>query len=298
MRLIYRKGDQLKKLTGLAVSINTIQIACALYIFIRILFENSFDIPEQAEAALLGLAAALVIWGAVVDIRDAFMMRRVDQQREMLEEAYRQLENLNQSLRQQRHDFKNHLQVVYSLTEMNAYADAMQYIRRVYEDVQSLGSLLKTNVPAVNALLSAKSSDCKEHGIELITDIQSSWSEMYIPGWELCRIIGNLVDNAMDALQEQTNHAPQIFVTIAESISSFILKVNNNGPEIPFEHRSIIFQPGFTTKSAGHGNGLSIISDLVKKYDGTLELESSSEQTCFICTFPKEKPMEHGDLKT
>lgn len=280
----------MNKLTRLAVVINAVQIACALYILMRALFEESFDIPEQAEIVLLCVAAGLVVWGAIVDIRDAFIVRRIDQQRGMLEEAYGQLEDLNQSMRKQRHDFKNHLQVVYSLTEMGAYQETMDYIQRVYADVQALGSVLKTAVPAVNALLSAKSSDCREKGIDLKVEIYSSWKEMHIPGWELCRIIGNLLDNAIDAVEEVKSSSPYIRITISESVSSFILKVENNGPEIPPEHRANIFLPGFTTKCAGHGNGLNIITDLMEKYGGTMNLESNAEHTCFSCTFP------HGDL--
>lgn len=287
MRFLHRNGDKLNKLTRLAVIINAIQIACALYILMRALFEGSFDIPEQAEIVLLCIAAGLVVWGAVVDIRDAFIVRKIDQQRVMLEEAYRQLENLNQSMRKQRHDFKNHLQVVYSLTEMGAHQETMDYIQRVYGDVQALGSVLKTAVPAVNALLSAKSSDCKEKGIALEIEILSSWKEMHVPGWELCRIIGNLLDNAIDALEEGKSSSPLIKITISESVSSFILKVENNGPEIPLEHRASIFLPGFTTKCAGHGNGLNIITDLMEKYGGTLDLETNPEHTCFSCTFPR-----------
>lgn len=293
MRPMRSPGNNLGKLTRLAIGANAVQIACALAILLRALFSGSFNIPEQAEIALIAVACAVVVWGAIVDIRDAFIMRRVDEQRNMLEEAYRQLEDLNQTLRKQRHDFKNHLQVVYSLTEMEAYGDVKDYVQRIYEDVQSVGSLIRTAVPAVNALLSAKSADCAERGIAFDAEIQSSWEEIPVAGWEMCRIIGNLVDNAMDALEEAATPGGRIRVVIGESIPGFSLAVENNGPEIPRENKRSIFQPGFTTKSFGHGNGLSIVSDLVEKYGGRLDLESDPERTRFSCTFPrpaKERP--------
>ena len=167
------------------------------------------------------------------------------------------------------------------------------YVQRIYEDVQSVGSLIRTAVPAVNALLSAKSADCAERGIAFDAEIQSSWEEIPVAGWEMCRIIGNLVDNAMDALEEAATPGGRIRVVIGESIPGFSLAVENNGPEIPRENKRSIFQPGFTTKSFGHGNGLSIVSDLVEKYGGRLDLESGPERTRFSCTFPrlaKERP--------
>ena len=280
----------LQKITGFAIAVNAVQIACALAILLYAIFNENFTIPESAEIALVAFAAALVIWGAIVDIRDAIVTRKVEDQRRMLEEAYRQLEQLNRTLRAQRHDFKNHLQVVYSLTEMAAYDDVQEYVQRIYEDVQSVGSHIRTSVPAVNALISAKAADCAERGIAFQTDIQSQWDQVQIPGWEMCRILGNLVDNAMDAVLERKDGAPWVRVYIGEDIRCWKLEVSNNGPEIPASRRRDIFQPGFTTKSAGHGNGLSIVSELLEKYNGEMHLSSDAEVTRFSCTFPRCAP--------
>ena len=261
----------LQKITGFAIAVNAVQIVCAIAILLYAIFNQNFTIPESAEIALVAFAAALVIWGAVVDIRDAIVTRKVEDQRRMLEEAYRQLEDLNRTLRAQRHDFKNHLQVVYSLTEMAAYDDVQEYVQRIYEDVQ----------------ISAKAADCAERGIAFYSDIQSQWEQVQIPGWEMCRILGNLVDNAMDAVLERKDREPWVRVYIGEDIRCWKLEVSNNGPEIPASRQREIFQPGFTTKSAGHGNGLSIVSDLLEKYSGELRLTSDAEVTRFSCTFPK-----------
>lgn len=277
----------LNKITSFAIFVNALQIACALAILLYAIYNRDFTIPESAEIALVAFTAALVIWGAVVDIRDAFITRKVEDQRRMLEEAYRQLEDLNRTLRAQRHDFKNHLQVVYSLTEMAAYDDVQEYVQRIYEDVQSVGSFIRTSVPAVNALLSAKAADCAERGIAFETDIQSTWDPIQVPGWEMCRILGNLVDNAIDAVLEVKGRMPQVRVCIGEDIRSWTLQVSNNGPEIPAARRREIFQPGFTTKAAGRGNGLSIVAGLLDKYGGEMRLESDHECTCFSCSFPR-----------
>lgn len=290
MRLHRKKEEHVYKITGIAIFANAIQILCALGILIYAVLSESFSIPESAEIILVAIAAFFVIWGAIADIRDAFLMKRTEHQRQMLEEAYGQLEELNLTLRRQRHDFKNHLQVVYTLTEMQAYPDVQEYVEKIYEDVQSVGKLIRTAVPAVNALLSAKSADCEERSISFEADIQSSWDEIPVAGWELCRIIGNLVDNAMDALEGHLPENAHICVRLGETIPAWTLSVENNGPMIPSEHKKNIFLPGFTTKSAGHGNGLSIVSELVEKYGGQLCVLSDPRRTVFTCTFPKPEP--------
>lgn len=280
----------MKKITSLAIVLNLVQICAAIGLLLYALFSSSFSIPEHAEIALVALMACVVIWGAVMDIRDAYITRRIDEQRIMLEEAYGQLEKLNQALREQRHDFKNHLQVVYSLTEMGAHDDVMDYVQKIYEDVQALGSRIRTASPAVNALLSAKESDCTENGIHCEITIQSAWEDIPVPGWELCRILGNLIDNAMDALGEGKTVEPAVHICICEDIRSWQLTVENNGPEIPKAQRRDIFLPGFTTKSEGHGNGLGIVTELVEKYGGAIRVESNPQRTCFACTIPKPVP--------
>lgn len=287
--------SKVKKLSRIAIAVNSLQIFCAAVILLYAIFSKSFHIPEQAEIALVAIAAGIVIWGAAVDIRDAGIMRRIEQQNDMLEEAYLQLEELNSTLRKQRHDFKNHLQVVYTLTEMQAYSDVQDYVKRIYEDVQAVGSLIRTAVPAVNALLSAKAADCSERGIAFDADIQSAWEDMPVAGWEMCRIIGNLIDNAVDALTEGHTQQPRIQIRISESLACWRLEVENNGPQIPDAHLSSIFMPGFTTKSAGHGNGLSIVRDLVQAYGGAIALESEAQRTCFRCTFPRSEIQSEFD---
>lgn len=278
---------RVRRISRLAIFTNSVQIICAVAILLFAIFSESFNLPDQAEIMLVAVASGVLIWGAVVDIRDALIMRRVEEQNRMLEEAYGQLENLNTTLRKQRHDFKNHLQVVYTLTEMQSHQDAQEYIRHIYEDIQTVGSLIRTSVPAVNALLAAKQADCAERGIRFEVEIHSGWNEIPVSGWEMCRIIGNLVDNAIDALVEGGTEDPAITVCIGETIQHWTLSVENNGPEIANEHRKHILLPGFTTKSAGHGNGLSIVSDLLGEYGGTLEFESTHESTRFHCAIPR-----------
>lgn len=279
---------KLRKIATLAIVINCLQIAFALAMLIYAVFSRNFSIPESAEIALIAVVCAVVIWGAAVDIRDALVTRQVEEQREMLEDAYRQLEELNRKMRVQRHDFKNHLQVVYSLSEMAAYSDMQDYIHRVFEDVQALGDNIRTSVPALNALLSAKSNDFDANNIEFKVDIHSAWNDVPIPGWEICRIAGNLLDNAADALRSRMPQEPVVHVIIGEDVYSWSLVVENNGPAIPHSIRESIFQPGFSTKGEGRGSGMGIVRDLLEKYDGSIHFESSEEITRFICQIPKK----------
>ena len=283
-----RERLNVQKTTRFAVIINALQILAIAAVFAYVLL-NEVTLPHSAEVVLLGFCMLIVVWGAVIDIRDAFTTRKIAEQTRMIEEAYGQLESLNGTLRKQRHDFMNHLQVVFSLTEMEEYGEAMQYIERVYGDIQRVSSVLKTSIPAINALISAKHADCEEHGVGFETEIASPWNGMPVSGWEMCRVFGNLIDNARDAIVDSgCVEGRQILVSLGETPNAFTFSVANNGPRIPDRHMPSIFQPGFTTKSEGHGSGLSIVHDIMEAYGGRITVESTDEETVFRGVIPKK----------
>ena len=77
-------------------------------------------------------------------------------------------------------------------------------------------------------------------------------------------------------------------LTIDETPGAFTFRVGNNGPAIPPQLRRSIFQLGFTTKSDGHGSGLSIVEEIVKDHGGQIRVESDEEHTVFIGSIPKK----------
>ena len=280
-----RARIDVKKVTRFAVGINTLQILAMASVFGHVLFHDIAFLSRNAELALLGFCLLIVIWGAVMDIRDAMTTRKIAEQTQMIEEAYRQLEELNGTLRRQRHDFMNHIQVIYSLTELDERDSALEYMDRVYDDIQKVGRALKTSIPAINALLAAKMADCEEGGIAFVADIKSPWKDMPVPGWEMCRVLGNLIDNAMDAMKDAPE--PRLLIRLSESVQSYTFVIANNGPMIQPSIAERIFQRGFSTKGEGRGMGLSIVRGIMESGGGRLTLASDERETRFEGTLPK-----------
>ena len=91
---------------------------------------------------------------------------------EMLSENVENLCKLNDKLRMDRHDYLNHMQVVYGLMELEEYDDMNAYLRKVYRELLKTGKAIKTSKPAINALLAAKSSEAESKGIELTIKVK------------------------------------------------------------------------------------------------------------------------------
>lgn len=282
-----RKTLNVQKATRFAVAVNVMEVATMFAMIVYLLLTRRAS-DRMTELAVLLVGLLIVAWGAVLDIREARSAQRVSEQAAMLEDAYRQLEDLNGTLRKQRHDFKNHLQVVFSLMEMEAFADARQYIESIYQDIQKTGSTLRTAIPAVNALIASKRADCETRKIELRLDIRSAWRDIPVPGWELCRVLGNLIDNAVDAISAAPPADPFISITLDETAGGFVFAIVNNGPAIDPQHLEAIFREGFTTKSSGHGTGLSIVREILESYDGGIRVKSDAESTVFSGVIPRK----------
>lgn len=278
------KTLNIKKAARFAVAINVIQVATMLAVIAYVLLSGQRD-GQLVELSILLAGLLIVSWGAALDIREARGAERTAEQAAMLEDAYRQLEDLNATLRKQRHDFKNHLQVVFSLIELEEYADAARYIESVYRDIQATGGSLRTAIPAVNALIAAKRADCEARGVRLNLRVDADWRDMPVSGWELCRVLGNLIDNALDALADAPD--PALDIDIGETPERFTFRVANNGPQIPPGQLEAIFRDGFTTKSDGHGSGLGIVREVLRAYGGDIRVTSDARETAFSGDIPR-----------
>lgn len=106
--------------------------------------------------------------------------------------------------------------------------------------------------------------------------------------WELCKVLSNLIDNAMKALEDSEKEEKKIRIDIMEDRERYCFSVENNGLEIPEHTRKKIFQKGYSSKKEeGHGMGLSIVMEILEKNGGYLDLESDETETVFTVFFKK-----------
>lgn len=270
------------------VNISQIILILGLIIYSYLFKEEAKMLISENMRVLFGILFIVFFINTYITSRDINILKNLNSQYFIQEKVLNQVEDLNNTLRSQRHDFLNHLQVVYSLMEMDEYREASNYIEKVYEDIKKVNRVLKTSNVAINALLQAKQLDCEERGIAVGLKIATSLDKLIVPSWEMCRILGNLIDNAMDATEENVSKLIQI--EILEELKSYKVIVKNNGVMIHKDIQEKIFQPGFTTKGEkGQGMGLAICKEIIDRYGGKIELESNDTYTIFEITIPFEQ---------
>lgn len=284
-----QRNVSVKKATVFALIINTLQIVLVAGIAAYVLLSPKEIADMRLTRYVVCIAAIVVAWGGVVDIREALSTRKLLSQVDDMDETISTMESFNNTLRAQRHDFLNHLQVVYSLIEMEEYQEANAYIEKVYGAITSVSRVIRTANTSVNALLQVKTAACEKTGVKVDVNIQSAWKHLPVPGWEMCKVLSNLIDNAIDALKEIDGER-RLTITLTEDLRTYRFSVSNNGPMIPLKSQQAIFLAGVTTKSTGHGMGLFIARKTLQDRGGDLVLVSDAEKTEFSGFVPKDAP--------
>ena len=190
---------KVKKAALISIAINVLEIVAGIVMLTLVRRMLLGGVEESIVRMVSLLCFTIVGWGALTDIGASLTSLRMVRRTQELEEAYSQLEDLNREMRAQRHDFMNHIQVVYSLIEMNEPGEAMTYMDKLYGDMQRVSRMMRTACPAVNALIQAKVVEARQRGAELKLSIAAKWDDPLMPAWEICRVLANLIDNALDA---------------------------------------------------------------------------------------------------
>ena len=250
---------KVKKAALISIAINVLEIVAGIVMLTLVRRMLLGGVEESIVRMVSLLCFTIVGWGALTDIGASLTSLRMVRRTQELEEAYSQLEDLNREMRAQRHDFMNHIQVVYSLIEMNEPGEAMTYMDKLYGDMQRVSRMMRTACPAVNALIQAKVVEARQRGAELKLSIAAKWDDPLMPAWEICRVLANLIDNALDAAtsaQLPEGEKPTVELVLGEDLRSWFFSVRNNGPAIPGKAARQDLRAGLhhQTDGAGHGS--------------------------------------------
>lgn len=271
-----------------------LNVASLFSIFIAITYEfirNYHHIDSLFESNIETFVFICIVLLVVIDaVSNVLLCRsamRMSQITDSIKSSHNNLDKLNNEMRKQRHDFLNNLQVIHGLISMDCYQEAKTYIDSVYADIRSISRILKTDSPAINALLQAKVARCDELNIPVNLEIMSTFKDdMPMPEWLVCRILGNLIDNAIYAILDKGQG--NLHIVLTEDVNAHSLSVSDDGASISANFIDKLFVPGFSTKGdKGTGMGLAICNDLVKEYRGSINLKIEDKYKTFTVIIPK-----------
>lgn len=188
-----------------------------------------------------------------------------------------------QALRSQAHEAANRLHTVVSLIELGRADEAAGFATAELELAQALTDqvVAAVNEPVLAALLLGKAAQANERGLELVVSPDSSIDDGMLPealpARDLVTVLGNLIDNAMDAAQGTVG--ARVTVTARTEGAELVLRVADTGPGVDPAHAEAVFERGWSTKPAGPGGrglGLALVRQTVARHEGTLTVAEAT----------------------
>ena len=191
-------------------------------------------------------------------------------QNELVDKHYEEVETMYRKMRGWRHDYHNHIQVLKAHMEMKDYEEAGRYLDMLNHDLSTVDTVIKTGNVMVDAILNSKLSLMKEKNINVdVTAVVPS--EVPFSGIDLSVLIGNLLDNAMEACLNQKNQAERfirIYIDIVKKQLYISVTNSMDGTAKKAGAKYLSAKEGF------HGFGLLRIDGIVAKYGGFLNRQN------------------------
>lgn len=189
-------------------------------------------------------------------------------QQELTEKHCEEVQNIYNIMRGWRHDYRNHIAVMQASLKMGNIAELENYLGELDIDLNTVDTVVKTGNVMADAILNSKLSLAQKKNIS--TDVTANVPKIDMSDVELCVIIGNLLDNAMEAclkIEDESQRFIRVYIGIFKE--QFYISVTNSMTGIPRRFGKTYK----TTKGDDHGFGLMRIDAIVKKYGGYLKRE-------------------------
>ncbi len=188
---------------------------------------------------------------------------------EIMQKYYAEVENMYTKMRGWRHDYRHHIQTMKVHSVNGEYEEIDRYLNMLDDDLTNVETVIKTGNRMADAILNSKLSLAAEKQIQVKAEAKIPVS-LSVSELDLCIVIGNLLDNAIDACRELPVEQRLIRVYM-EMKGNYLYMVVTNTAAGAKKHSFS------TTKGEGHGLGISRVDSIVKKYGGYVTRASEEE---------------------
>lgn len=227
--------------------------------------------PRSAAARQRPAASGTPVYGTVATIRDRTEIESLGSELETMR-------TLSDALRAQTHEHANRLHTIVSLMELGRGNEALDFATNDLELSQRLTDDLVSSLeePVLGALVMGKAAEAHERGVELILTTDGSTAVTGLAVQDLVAILGNLLDNAIDAAADAP--PPRLVeLSVSSAGGALEITVEDSGPGIDPDAVEDVFRHGFSTKAPGpfgRGLGLALVRQAVQRLGGSMTITS------------------------
>lgn len=197
--------------------------------------------------------------------------RIANYQNKLISKQYREVENIYKEMRGWKHDYHNHIQVMKAYLDLGKYDEMDKYLDELNTDLKDIDNVLKTGNLMVDAILNTKLSIALSKDIKINAKATVP-KEMKVADVDICTVIGNLMDNAMEAAVKLKKSDDRfIRVYIREMKGQLYISITNS---VGGEVKKINLKYITTKLGFNHGFGLKRIDSIVHKYNGFINRQN------------------------
>lgn len=182
-------------------------------------------------------------------------------QSDLINKQTKEIQNMYRQMQAWRHDYRNHIQNMKNRLDGDQ-GELERYLDDLADDLTQADTSIQTGNVMADAVLNSKLSVAEQKGVQLNIDAHIPRG-IAMTDVELCSILGNLIDNAMEACEKMSYDQRFMRVYIDEFKGQFYLSVQNSSPPVRRDRGTYL-----TTKTGSHGFGLFRIDRIAKKYGG------------------------------
>ena len=191
-------------------------------------------------------------------------------QNKLMKQQMDEIENIYMTMRGWRHDYHNHLQSLKGFLSLNKVEQMKDYLNELETDLDSIDTLYHSGNLQLDSILNAKLAIAEKGQIRIHCDA-SIPPQLHVSDLDLCVILGNLLDNAIESCRK-IKDPDERFIRVYIGILKKQLYISiTNATSETVKQRTDHY---FTTKRGDHGHGLKRVDQVVKKYDGYLNRQN------------------------
>ncbi|AYO29370.1 GHKL domain-containing protein [Biomaibacter acetigenes] len=233
---------------------------------------------------IIYLLASLVLYFYIIKTTESFTRKEIEYK--SIKAHWKEIEELLNTLNGQRHQYSKHIQTIQALLYTEEYDELKEYINGIAGEYRATGEMLRLGNMALNAVVNVKRELMARNNIAFKAEVLAKVNDTGISSWDLSTVIGNILDNAIEAVLEKPDDR-QIYFETDYKKGYFIFRISNNGNRIDENDLGKIFQPGYSTREhETRGYGLYVVKKILDKCGGWIKVQSSQELTTFTVYLP------------
>lgn len=206
--------------------------------------------------------------------REKELLDTIEMQKELLEQNYAAVNKAYSQNAKLFHDFHRHLEVIHQMADRYHAPELSQYIDSIISPVQNISSMVWTGSQTVDYIINSRYEKAKNAGIRMEMNIEYPYNTN-IKSNDLCTILSNLLDNALEAAAIQSRKTSpdtcSINLTIRRIQNILVIKLENSSPEPKYTSDGELVTVKKENEPMLHGWGMKNIEAAVQKYDGILQ---------------------------